>query len=100
VMNDLRASTLLWPNAVALRRTERASDARRACTDAYCYWSDGLRLNEGRFCNRRPWHRLKLHVLICAAISLNGNSMCKGECCLLLHWLIEAPGTNTLNLNS
>jgi len=32
----------------ALRRTERASGARRACTDAYCYWSDGLRLNEGR----------------------------------------------------
>jgi hypothetical protein len=37
---------VLSHNARALRRTERASDARGACTGAYCYWSDGLLLNE------------------------------------------------------
>src|SRR5690606_13102274 len=36
-------------NAKALRRTERASDARRACTGADCYWSDGLPPTETAF---------------------------------------------------
>src|SRR5690606_29374349 len=39
----------LAANARALRRAERASDARRTCTGAYCYWSDGLLLNKDTF---------------------------------------------------
>src|SRR5690606_2128253 len=42
-------SIVFMLNARALRRAERASDARRACTGAYCYWSDGLLLNKDTF---------------------------------------------------
>lgn len=46
------------------------------------------------FCaDYQPWHRLKLQLLKLPQSSLSGNwCLCIGECCSLLHSLIEEQG--------